>query len=359
MIPPLALAVLAAAAATDLHLQSVLDRMRIAQAVPGVSVVVTRHSDVVFAGGSGVADLESGRAMTADTVLYAGSLTKILTAVLTLRLVEENQLALNDPVAGISRGTRDVPGITIAHLLTHASGLAREGDFGYWFSADFPDTKALIHYLADTELRTPPGTALHYSNVGYAALGIVIERATGQTYGEALRARVLEPLDMSSSGAPGPGPDVARGYTPVGRIIPSEQRPFAGVGRAVGERHIREYHDARAMSPAFGAYSSARDLGRLARFLLGFGHDAVLSQEIRVRMRTRQSSGWGLGLKVGRLDGRPVARHEGWFAAHRSHLLMDLDDRIGIAVLTNSDSAAPARIAAALFAAMLQSDREL
>jgi CubicO group peptidase (beta-lactamase class C family) len=288
-------------------------------------------------------------------VLYAGSLTKIFTAVLTLGLVEEGTLRLAEPVAGIGR---DASEVTVAHLLTHASGLAREGHFGYWFSADFPDRPALTRYLADTELRSPPGAALHYSNVGYGALGLMVERATGQAYGAALRARVLQPLGMASSGAPGPAPDVAAGYTPVGRIIPSEERPFAGVGRQVGQRHLREYHDARAMSPAFGAFTTARDLGRLTRFLLGHGGDAVLSTEMRARMHTRQASGWGLGLKVGRYQDRPVARHEGWFAAHRSHLLLDLGDEIGVAVLSNSDSAAPAVIAEALFAATLNGHPE-
>jgi CubicO group peptidase (beta-lactamase class C family) len=334
---------------------AILERLRTEQETPGVSAVITRGNQVVFAGGSGLADLDSGREMTPDTVLYAGSLTKIFTAVLTLGLVEEGMLRLAEPVPGIGRDGAEV---TVAHLLTHASGLAREGNFGYWFSADFPDGPALTRYLADTELRSPPGAALHYSNVGYGALGLMVERATGQAYGAALRARVLQPLGMASSGAPGPAPDVAAGYTPVGRIIPSRERPFAGVGRQVGQRHLREYHDARAMSPAFGAFTTARDLGRLTRFLLGHGGDAVLSTEMRARMHTRQASGWGLGLKVGRYQDRPVARHEGWFAAHRSHLLLDLGDEIGVAVLSNSDSAAPAVIAEALFAATLNGHPE-
>ncbi len=344
----LALTALAATASPDI--QSVLDRVRVAQEVPGVSAVVTHHDRVVFAGGSGVADIETARAMTAETVVYAGSLTKILTAVLTLRLVEEDRLSLDQRVDGIARHSSDVK---VVHLLTHASGLEREGNFEYWFSADFPDRMRLARYLKAATLRTPPGAALHYSNVGYAALGLVIERASGQTYAEALRARVLAPLGMTSSGARGPKASVATGYTPINRVIPNETRPFAGVGRRVGTRHVREYHDARAMSPAFGAYTSATDLGRLARFLLGHGGDEVLSPEMRARMRTRQDSGWGLGLKVGDYAGRPIARHEGWFAAHRSHLLLDTSDGIGVAVLTNSDSARPAKIAEALFTAVL------
>ncbi|MCH7853917.1 MAG: beta-lactamase family protein [Proteobacteria bacterium] len=353
-----ALILAALAISTTADYQGVLDRMRNDQELPGVSAVITHHDEIVFAGASGMADLETRRPMTPATVVYSGSLSKVFTAVLTLRLVEEGKLSLRDPVAGIAtQSSSKAPVITVAHLLTHASGLEREGNFGYWFSADFPDRKALADYLLSTELREQPGTSLHYSNVGYAKLGLVIEDKGGQTYSDALRTRLLEPLGMTSSGTPGPGAAMSSGYTPVGRMIPNEDRPFAGVGRAVGNRHIREYHDAAAMSPAFGIYTSACDLARLTRFLLGHGGSDVLSTGMRKRMRTRQASGWGLGLKLGTLDGRRVARHEGWFAAHRSHMLLDIEADISIVVMTNSDSGSPAKIAEALHEAILKKNQ--
>jgi len=323
-------------------LQSVLDDMRESQDVPGISAVIVSKLGVVFAGASGVANLESSERMTADSVIYAGSLSKLLTAALVLQLVEQGSLSLADEVDGIGDGSRSV---TVEHLLTHSAGLPREGDFGYWFSADFPDATELAGFLATTDLRSAPGESLHYSNIGYAALGSVVEQVTEQTFDAALRERVIEPLDMNASGARGPASGVANGYTPTGRIIPSADRPFAGVGRQVGNRHVRMYHDARAMSPAFGAYTSASDLGRLAQFLLGCGNDAVLSVAMRQHMFEIQPSGWGLGIRIESLNGRTVARHGGWFAAHRSHLLLDIDMGIGIVVMANADNADPAAIA--------------
>jgi len=355
MTGTLVFAALALSATADF--QALLDRVRTDQEVPGVSAVITHRGDVIFAGASGMADLETGRAMTADTVVYAGSLSKVFTAVLTLSLVEEGKLSLDRPVDGIAtQSSADTPKITIAHLLTHASGLEREGDFGYWFSADFPNREALARYLRTTKLRGAPGTSLHYSNIGYATLGILIEDADKRPYAEVLRTRLLEPLGMLSSGTPGPVDNLSSGYTPVGRVLPNEDHPFAGVGRAVGNRHIREYHDAKAMSPAFGIYTSATDLSRLTRFLLGHGGDDVLSARMRQRMRTRQASGWGLGLKLGTLNGRSVARHEGWFAAHRSHLLLDTEADVSVVVMTNSDSGAPAKIAEALYEAVFRNE---
>jgi CubicO group peptidase (beta-lactamase class C family) len=331
--------------------------MRVEQDVPGLSAVVIRGNEIIFAGGSGLADIETERPANADTVYYIGSISKVLTAVLTLHLIEESQLDLDEPVTGIGVDTPagEAP-ITIQHLLTHSSGLEREGDFGYWFSADFPDRDALSAYLARTSLRSEPGSKQHYSNIGFATLGRSIESATGLPYDAALEKYVLGPLQMEATGSPGPAPNVAQAYSPTGRLIPNDERPFAGVGKRVGGRHIRMYHDAKAMTPAFGVYSTAPDLGRLAMFLLGYGNDSVLSLAARKKMRQRQPTGRGLGIGLERDGDRLLLTHGGWFAAYRSQLLIDTTSEIAIVVLTNSDSAASRRIVDSLHRAALKDD---
>jgi len=350
LLPALLLLPLAVGAATTEELQAVLDAARDRQDVPGISAAVIRRDTEVFAGGSGLADLATGREMDGDTVLYAGSLSKIFTAVLTLNLADDGLLDLDQPVPGIGD---DASGPTVRHLLTHSSGLVREGNFGYWFSGDFPDRTSLTRFLRITELRTPPGRNVRYSNIGYAALGLFVEDAGGRPFATLLKTRVLEPLAMTASGGPGPTPGIAPGYTPPGRIIPSAERPFAGVGAQSGDRHLREYHDARAMTPAFGIYTTAVDLGRLARFLLGYGGEEVLPHRLRQQMLEPSTARRTLGLGVGMVNGRQVVRHNGWFAAHKSHLLIDLDAEVAAVVLTNGDNAEPDVIAEALVSAMI------
>ena len=345
-------ATLAVAAAPDF--QTLLDRVLARQDTPGISAVVSQGDSIWFAGGSGLADLRSAEAMTADTVLYAGSVSKVFTAMLVLQLVEAGRLDLDDTVDRIAVRRGDMAPITVHDLLTHASGLGREGDFGYWFSGTFPDRSALLNHLSDAPLQSAPGETLRYSNLGYAALGTVIEDVTGQSFGDALALGIAKPLGLSATGAPGPAPGIAPGYTPSGRILPSPERPFAGVSGKVGDRYLRTYHDAAAMSPAFGIYTSARDLAAVARFLLNHRNVSVLSPAMRSRMRTQQPSGWGLGLKIGRFRGSTVARHEGWFAAHRSHLLLDAGSGLSIVVMTNSDGGKPALAAEALYVAAQQ-----
>lgn len=293
--------------------------------------------------------------MTPDTVLYAGSLSKLFTVVLSLQLAQQGKLSLDDVVEGIANQSIQANDtIKVRHLLTHSSGLDREGNFNYWFNANFPDKMALAQYLRDTQLRTNPGAKVSYSNIGFAALGPVIEKASGQSYQDALSNRVLGPLGMDMSGSLDPGPELSAGYSPVNFVIPNEETPFAGLGRQVGERRIREYHNASAMTPAFGIFSSARDLSQLARLLLGYGGTEVLSEEMRKKMLTVQIGGRGFGIRLGTYKGREVAQHSGWFAAHRSHLLLDLQSGISVVVMSNSDSASPDEIAAALLDSVLE-----
>jgi len=346
------IAAIASNAANAAGIGTVLDRALRQQSIPGVSAAIVRDGRFVYSGGRGVADLGTGRAMDDTTVMYIGSLSKILTAVLALHEVERGRLAMTDTL-------ERAPTITVLDLLVHRSGLPREGGFGYWFSGEFPDVAALAAYVNRAGLDFAPGSRTGYSNVGYAALGQFIAERAGQDFETLLRDRVLMPLGMTDSGARGPAPGLAQAYTPPGRLLPDAKRPFAGVSEAIDGRHVRVYHDAAAMSPAFGAYSTARDMGRLLRFLLGdCGNDDcgddVLSEAMRARMFEPVASSRGLGLRLESIDGRRVARHGGWFAAYRSHLLLDRARGIGIVVLANSDSASPGDIVDALYRAVAQ-----
>ena len=332
--------------------QTILDRYRQIQDIPGISAVVIANNRLIYSGGSGVAAIETGQPASEDTVYYIGSTTKVLTSILILNLAEQQELSLTAPLSKFTElpNAGEVP-VNVTHLLRHTSGLEREGDFGYWFTAEFPDRAALSAYLADTTLRFAPGTELHYSNIGFAALGLVSEAVTQQSYAEALDERVLKPLQMTSTGLPGPVEGIANGYTPKGKLMPNAAYPFAGVGRPIDGRHERAYHDAKAMGPAFGAYSTARDMGRLALFLLGDDDHEILSSAAKERMRERQTNGRGLGVGLQRIDDRWLVTHNGWFAAHRSQLLVDAGNGLAVVVLTNSDSADPLQIAKALYLA--------
>lgn len=138
--------------------------------------------------------------------------SKAFTALAVMRLVEQGVLRLDEPARGLL-GT-DLPlvddGVTIEHLLTHTSGI---GDYldedADWEASDYVLTlpghalttsEAFLPMLDGHPQESPPGAQFAYCNGGYMILGVLIERATGGSYHEAVRRLVFEPARMESSG---------------------------------------------------------------------------------------------------------------------------------------------------------------
>lgn len=323
---------------------SLLDSYQADGELPGVTAAIVTDANVVWEGATGNADLAAGTQLTTETPLYAGSLSKVFTAGLALALVADDKLDLDRNMM-LREGRL---GATPRQLLSHAAGLPREGNFGYWFSGDFPNRDALYAYLAELMPTEPDESRHRYSNIGYAALGLALEETHELQFSALLDEYLLQPLGLRATGTGSPPANIANGYTPPNRIIPSAERPFAGVGPAVGERFERQYHHARAMTPAFGIYSTSGDIARLAAHLIKTAPTPPTSGPAD-SMFAAQPSGWGLGIGIVNLDGRQVGRHSGWFAAHRSSVIIDVDRKIAVVVMANSDDGAPGGLATALY----------
>lgn len=239
-------------------LAAFLERRTRAQQFSG-AVRLERRGRVLFERAYGLADAQAGRANTVETRFNLGSLDKLFTQAAIARLAEQGRLALDDTLARLlPQFPRDKASrITIRQLLEMRSGL---GDFfGERYDAsDRSKLRELSDWLplfADKPLEFEPGTGRRYSNAGYLALGLVIERLTGKPYREAVRELVLEPAGLTHTAqlsAEERGRDVARGYTTRGAgeaRIPNEGTlPWRG-------------------SSAGGGYSTVGDLARFAQAL--------------------------------------------------------------------------------------------
>ena len=158
-----------------------------------------RGSQVVKAQGYGLANVEHQVAVRPETIFQSGSLGKQFTAVAVLLQVEENRLALEDPLA---RFYPDAPAgwarITIRHLLTHTSGIADYGRAEVDYRKDYSDEEfARVAY--GLEAGVPPGSRFSYSNTGYALLGFIVRKVSGRFYGDVLAERVFAPLGMTTA----------------------------------------------------------------------------------------------------------------------------------------------------------------
>ena len=142
-----------------------------------------------------------------DERFRIGSVTKTFTAAIVLQLAEEGRLRLDDTLE------RHLPGvapsgkvITIRHLLAHRSGLADITEFPAWLdqASRSPSTRPIdtLRYAASQPMAFKPGAEWGYSNTNYIALGLVIERLTGETYRRELEERILEPLGLDDTELP-------------------------------------------------------------------------------------------------------------------------------------------------------------
>ncbi len=304
-----------------------LERLRAEQRQPSLSGAVSVAGRVAWADAVGDADpLGAARRPGPDTQYRIASLTKPQVAVALLRLADAGALDLHRPLA---TWVPDAPGgdATPAHFLAHTSGLPAEPAGPWW-------ERAGGHPWADlVAMRLPrlaaPGTRFHYSNVGYAVLGRLLETLTGLPWDAALADLVWTPLGMTRTARrPEAGHAVGVAVHPEADLLHPE--PVAEYG---------------ALAAAGALWSTPTDLVRFGAFLTGDA-DGVLRPEtlglLRRPVAVADVAGepWtsvhSLGLAVENLAGRRVHGHSGSVPGFTADLRLDVDARTAVAVCGNS-----------------------
>lgn len=324
----------------------------------GMAVAVVRDGAVGFFC-HGVADVDTGRPVTADTVFRIGSLTKTITAVAVMQLCEHGLVELDAPANDYLRAFRLVSAkagfgpATVRHLLTHTAGV------GYWRRLSdvlHPGVGSGVtarsvvplteYYRGGLRVDVEPGTRWAYSNHGFAALGQIVEDVSGEPLDHYLRGHVFAPLGMGHTDlmlSDRLRADLATGYVlRSGGPVPVTPRqvPTPGGG---------------------GLYSTAADLASYLTALLQGGandHGRVLAAEtvasmFRPHFRPHpRIAGMGLGFELRDESGRTFVGKGGTVAGFLSAIEMAPDAGLGVLVLT-STGALDSRGAAEPLAAML------
>jgi N-acyl-D-amino-acid deacylase len=184
--------------------------------VPGAAIAVMRNGKLVLARGYGYADIALHRLVEPTSLFRVASLSKPITSAAIMKLVEQGKLGLDDRAFTILSDVRPTnPGamdprlldITVRQLLTHSSGWDRDlsGD-PMFMSAAIADAMAttppasletIVRYWMSKPLNFTPGARYAYSNLGYAVLGLIIERVSGQLYETYTKANVLSPAGVT------------------------------------------------------------------------------------------------------------------------------------------------------------------
>ena len=302
------------------------------------TVMMAKTGKVLFSGAYGLADRENKIPNKLDTRFRIGSMNKMFTAVAVLQLVEAGKIKLADP---LGKYITDYPNVDIAmkvtihQLLTHTGGT---GDiFGPEFAAHRNDLRTLNDYVALYGKRGPrfkPGSRWEYSNYGMLLLGVLIERATGQSYYDYVQDHIYRPVGMAFSGSLAEGqlvPDSSIGYmkSPETDVwVPNTNTlPYRGTS-------------------AGGGYSTVGDLLRFANALL---NDKLLSANATELLITGKVDGAGGRYAYGFEDqrdgdGNGWVGHSGGAPGMNGELRIYPKSGYVVVVLANLDPPAAQRI---------------
>lgn len=294
---------------------------------PGVSVLVSCDGETIYSFNSGMANIEWRQPVSSSTSFRVGSISKPLTAVAILQLVEHGRLDLDRP---ISDYVTLLPGymqpVTARQLMSHTSGLP---DILLTpsllpLARDWVALRQVIEMQAKTPPRGDPGQAYEYSNFNYVLLAALIEAVTGLPYDEYMDER-FEPLGLHRTHY-----DRRRSILPA-RAQGYELSPF-------GEILHSENIDMSHASAAGALLSSPEDLSRWTHLLLS---GKLLQPETLEEAWSAQelpngaTSSYGLGFNVGEEFGRRVIWHTGLASGFQAAWSVYPEEGLSVVVLSN------------------------
>lgn len=302
-----------------------------ASGAPGAAFVFFRDGRIVYRRGYGHSDVASRRiADPAATLWPAASITKVITALAALQLVDDGRLDLdadlNIYLKRLRVPSQGQPPLTLRHLLTHSSGLdelpGRRFD-----GRKRPDMAA---FLQDRIVRyRAPGLLTSYGSYGMLLAGILVEDVAGRPFPTHVRDKVLRPAGMRRARMM-----IVRGDE-LGVATPYE----VGEGRA---REVPfEYY---VSSPTSSLVASADDMARLGMALVAPPRRRpLLSPDLLRAMHAQQASihpqlpGWGFGLQLDKVNGRRISEHGGDIAGFASLLVMLPDEQSGFFIVNHGE----------------------
>ncbi len=294
------------------------------QRIPGLSLAVLREGEIIKAEGYGVADRALRVSATPQTVYKIASVSKLFIATGVLSLVQDGRISLDDPIVGFLDGAPAAwSAITVRHLLSHTSGLVREGP---GFDARRRQSDAeVIRSAYPLPLLFSPGEKAEYSNLGYFVLADMIRRVSGQPWDEYLTGTIFRRLGMDATRATSKSaslPNRAVGYQDNDRLLVARDWP--------------------ALRPSGAFVSTVLDL---AKWDAALYTSEVLRDSTRrqmwesVTLKDGTSSPYGLGWRLSSLSGHRMAYHTGGMSGFRAGFARFVDSGLTVIVLMNLDDA--------------------
>lgn len=337
------------------ELETHLTALTASNVPPGLSVIVVKNDETLYANSFGMANGLEQIPASMDTTYHWWSMTKVPTAIAIMQLHEQGLLSIDDPVEThlpffqMTYKGEPVQGITIRQLLNHTSGVPNvvPAIIGWVHYEDeiYDQTEQVKKYLPEyNQLLFTPGSDFTYTNLGYMILGAVIEAVSGQRYEEYIAENILTPAGMTSTGflySAEMAKHEADGSHPIAHIF-TPMLPFLlDMNPLVKEQQgkilwlNRVYLD---VTPSSGLIGSPRDVGLLMQSLLT--DELLLSADSKTAMLPTGDSPAErpLGWAEYQLGERPYLQHMGGGPGFATIMRLYPQEGLGIAILANSTS---------------------
>ena len=308
--------------------------------VPGVAVGIFQHGEIIMAKGYGYSNIELQAPVSPETVFQSASVGKQFTAVAVMLQVQDGKLDLDE---SITNYFPDAPAswqlITVRNLLNHTSGIpdysfekVEGGGEAFDQRHDYSEDEMRLNFYT-LPLEFEAGSRWKYSNTGYALLGFLVRRVSGQFYGDVLAERVFKPLGMNTA-----------------RVISERDivmNRAAGYEMVDGQIKNQEWYAPPFLTMADGSlYLSLNDYLAWDR---GLRAGSILTPQsweqiyTPVRLNSGKTYPYGFGWSIDESNGGPWYHHSGSWQGFKLYFSRYLADDLAIAVLANLDDATPWR----------------
>ncbi|MCR9211335.1 MAG: serine hydrolase, partial [bacterium] len=302
--------------------------------IPSFSIALVADGKVISSAGFGFQDAEKTIPASGKTVYRVGSISKLLTDVALMQLVEQGELDLDQPVQKVLPEFKIADDehskkITLRQLTQHRAGIVRESPVGNYFDPTEPSLKATVASLADTPPVYEPDTRTKYSNAGVSVIGLAVEQAAGSSHPNYVQQHVLEPLGMTHTSFE--KNEALAEHTADGWMWGYDRPAFAAPEFLLGT------------GPAGNLYSSVEDLAQFSLFVMGqhpekILEDASLNEMIQPGVTPDgKPLPYGIGFRVSDFHGHRRVGHGGAVYGFSTQLEILPDANIAVIAASSLD----------------------
>lgn len=288
------------------------------------SFLVAKNGQIIYEEYEGFSNKEKNEVLTENTPMHVASVGKVVTAVATLRLVDQGLLYLDQSVTSILP-TFPHEDITVRMLLNHRSGLRYYGYYNnIWDQTKTIQNQDVLDVISQKKvaLDFKPNTKFTYSNTNYVMLALVVEKITGKPFKKALKDLIFDPLQMSHSFVfddISRKNEVCQSYTDKNQLMRWDY-----MDGTYGDKNI---------------YTTPRDLLKLDTALYS---DQFLSATLKEQMykgysyENKGKNNYGLGMRLIEMDnGKNYTFHNGWWRGNTTSYIRLEQDSVSIILFSN------------------------